>query len=117
MRCAIPLLICLTCGAPAVEGLTDTENDRWLADDKAMHAAGGMVVGAFGYLMADELCPRWPEWKKIAAGVAASAVVGALKEVSDARDPENHCASIKDGLATVAGGVLGSVSLSLVIRF
>ena len=101
----------------SLEGLAEGDGDSWRTRDKIQHAAGGAIIGAFGYFMADEIHPEWPEWKKIVTGVAASAVIGAAKEALDSRDPENHDASLKDFVATTGGGVLGSVSISLLFRF
>jgi uncharacterized protein YfiM (DUF2279 family) len=117
MRPVILLLLTLATAASALEGLAESERDSWRGVDKREHFAGGFAIGAFGYLMADEIHPEWPEWKKIVTGVAASAVIGAAKELYDSRHPESHDASLKDFAATTAGGALGSCSIALLFRF
>lgn len=113
-------LVLLTATASAAEhhiiGLTSSR-DSWTTVDKREHFACGLAIGAVATFAADELCPDAPRWKKVCVGIAASVLAGALKEVSDYRHPGTHDCSLKDFAATTAGGVLGSVSVSVVFRF
>ncbi len=94
-----------------------SELDNYTRSDKREHAACGFAIGAFGYLMADEIKPEWPDWKKVAAGTALAALAGIAKEAADHEDPKHHSCEARDAIATTAGGVIGAVSVSLVFRF
>lgn len=97
-------------------GLT-SDSDSWTTTDKREHFACGMAIGAIGTFLADEIAPDAPRWKKVCVGIAASVLAGAIKEVSDYRHPCTHDCSLKDFAATAAGGIVGSVSVSVVFRF
>jgi hypothetical protein len=84
--------------------------------DKQGHAAVGVVVGAVASLGADLVVRRPTWWTRALVGIAAAAVVGAAKEVADAHLP-HHDPDPKDAIATVAGGTVGALSISLAWRF
>ncbi len=94
-----------------------SELDSYTRKDKREHFVAGLAIGAFGYLMADEIAPGWPEWEKVAAGTALAALAGLAKEASDRSDPKHHSCEVRDAIATTLGGSVGAVSLSLVFRF
>jgi hypothetical protein len=85
--------------------------------DKREHAMGGALVGSFSAALAGAALPRAPWWQQALVGIAASAVVGVAKEITDARHPGTHDADPKDAIATVAGGAIGAVAMTLVWRF
>jgi hypothetical protein len=109
----LPLLLFVAAPACALEpwGLPDLSES-----DKQGHAAVGVIVGTFATAAAQRLAPRAPWWEQALVGVAASAVVGTAKEICDAQS-RHHDADPKDALATVAGGIGGALTITLVWRF
>ena len=110
---AILGVILLACAVQA----RGSEVDEFMAKDKALHFAGGAAIGATTYALVQTVAPDLRGWKKHAVAIGVSAIVALAKEYSDAQDPEHHSCDARDAVATVAGGVLGSVSVSLVFRF
>lgn len=94
-----------------------SELDEFTREDRVTHFAGGAAIGATTYALVQTVAPDLRGWKKHAVAIGVSTIVALAKEYSDAQDPENHCCDARDAVATVAGGVLGSVSVSLVFRF
>lgn len=82
--------------------------------DKQGHAEAGFVVGALASAGTKALSPRSTWWTRLVIGVAASAAAGVAKEAIDAR---THDADPKDAVATVAGGTVGALTISLAWRF
>jgi hypothetical protein len=74
--------------------------------DKLMHVAAGLLLWVAAYLLTRNI------W--VAAGAAV--VVGAAKEVYDAKHPATHTADLKDFIATAAIPVLLSAGLWLWMR-
>ncbi len=109
----LPTLLIVAAAAPALEawGLPDLRQQ-----DKQEHAACGLVIGAGAAGIAGLAMPRSTWWTRTLIGVAAAAVIGSAKEAVDARS-RYHDADPKDALATVAGGAIGALSVSLVWRF
>ena len=108
---ALPALLFVAAPAAALDGwgLPDPRET-----DKQGHAVAGFAVGTLAAAATKGLSPRSTWWTRALIGVAASAVVGAAKEAVDAR---THAADPKDALATVAGGTVGALTISLVWRF
>jgi hypothetical protein len=109
----LPVLVFVALPAAALDswGVPDLGEQ-----DKRQHAAAGFVIGGVGAGVAATLAPRSTWWTRALIGVAAAAVIGAAKEAADARGSD-HCSDPKDALATVAGGTVGALSISLVWRF
>jgi hypothetical protein len=70
--------------------------------DKQMHFVCGFIIAAV-------LTPFIG-----AASVFIVAIIAALKEVYDYMHPDSHTADILDWVATVLGGVVGFVIISLI---
>lgn len=81
--------------------------------DKVEHLEGGAIIGALATAVAQREMPKATWWQQALVGVAASAVIGVAKEAIDAH-ANGHDSDPKDAIATVLGGVAGSVSISLV---
>ncbi len=109
MRYAIISLLALS--------LSASELDEYCREDRALHFAGGAAIGATTYALVQTVAPDLEGWKKHAVAIGVSALVGIAKEYADSRDSDSHCCDARDAIATVGGGVLGSVSVSLVFRF
>lgn len=106
----LPALVFTT--APAIEswGIPDFHEA-----DKVEHFEGGVIIGALGTAVAQRELPKAKWWQQALVGVAASAVIGVAKEVADTRthgDPDP-----KDAIATVIGGTVGALSISVVVHF
>ncbi len=115
MRVALlPVLVFVAAPATALEawGVPDFSQQ-----DKQEHALGGALVGVLADATTKTISPRSTWWTRALIGTAAAAIVGTAKEISDARHPRSHDADPKDALATVAGGVAGSLAIELVWRF
>jgi hypothetical protein len=69
--------------------------------DKFMHFICGLVIAAL-------LTPFIGAYS-----IAVVAIVALLKEIYDARHPDKHTADIWDWVATVLGGVLGMLIITL----
>jgi hypothetical protein len=69
--------------------------------DKQMHFIGGLVIAAL-------LTPFIGAYS-----ILVVAVIAALKEIYDARHPDKHTADFMDWVATVLGGVLGMLIITL----
>ncbi len=110
---ALPALLFVATPARALEpwGLPDLREQ-----DKQEHAAAGVAVGAAGAGIAGMIMPRSTWWTRALIGTAAAAVVGAAKEAADSQS-RRHTSDPKDALATVAGGAVGALTISLVWRF
>ncbi len=109
----LPALLFISAPAPALEawGLPDLREQ-----DKQEHAAAGVVIGAAGAGLAGMIMPRSTWWTRALIGTAAAAVIGAAKEAADAQS-RHHTSDPKDALATVAGGAVGALTISLAWRF
>ncbi len=110
----LPALIFLAGPAAALEswGVPDL-HER----DKQEHFAGGVVLGAVGAGVAGMVAPKSTWWTRALIGVATAAVVGVAKEVADAQHPRTHDADPKDAIATVAGGTVGALAITLIWKF
>ena len=69
--------------------------------DKFMHFICGLVIAAL-------LTPFIGAYS-----ILVVAVIAALKEIYDARHPDKHTADFMDWVATVLGGVLGMLIITL----
>jgi hypothetical protein len=69
--------------------------------DKFLHFIGGLVIAAL-------LTPFIGAYS-----ILVVAVIAALKEIYDARHPDKHTADFMDWVATVLGGVLGMLIITL----
>jgi hypothetical protein len=69
--------------------------------DKQMHFLSGFIIAAV-------LTPFIGAYS-----ILVVAVIAALKEIYDARHPDKHTADIWDWVATVLGGVLGMLIITL----
>lgn len=76
--------------------------DPFRAEDKALHSLVGGIAGSWVYMYADRNGWKHPEWW----GVAASLVIGYLKEVYDIRRGYGT-GERADIVATTLGGVAG----------
>jgi hypothetical protein len=72
-----------------------------VAEDKFMHFICGLVIAAL-------LTPFIGAYS-----ILVVAVIAALKEIYDARHPDKHTADFMDWVATVLGGVLGMLIITL----
>lgn len=95
--------------------------DSWDLDpalgrsDRQQHAIGGALIGAGVAAIAPK---DWQPWQRIAAGVAASLVVGLAKEAIDANDSDrNSIAEAGDATATAVGGAVGAICITAIWRF
>ena len=70
--------------------------------DKQMHFLSGAILGII-------LTPFIGAYS-----IVVVAVIAALKEIYDARQPDKHTADIWDWVATTLGGVVGFVITSLI---
>lgn len=71
--------------------------------DKQLHIAVGFVVGTIGAAIFPAL------------GLALGVVIGAAKELYDARNRDDHTPEFMDFVATVAGAVLGEALIAVVL--
>jgi hypothetical protein len=69
--------------------------------DKQMHFLSGFIIAAL-------LTPFIGAYS-----ILVVAVIAALKEIYDARHPDKHTADFMDWVATVLGGVLGMLIITL----
>ncbi len=110
-------LLCLWFSGFLAGKAAASERDHWDDSDKVMHYAAGAAIGATAYAIVETIAPNIRGWKKHALAIGASALVGVVKEYADSRDRDHHTCDARDAVATVAGGVVGSISCSLVFRF
>ncbi len=113
-RSKIASLVALLCLIGAAHGMEILGVD-FREDDKQNHAVLGVASAAVAMLALDRIKPDAPWYARAATGIAAAAVVGAVKELADSRDPLRHTADIDDFTATTLGGAL--VSLTFCWRF
>ncbi len=69
--------------------------------DKQMHFLSGFIIAAV-------LTPFIGAYS-----ILVVAIIAALKEIYDARHPDKHTADFMDWVATVLGGVLGMLIITL----
>ena len=84
-------------------------------EDHQKHFAVGAMAALGTRVMLDTLVPDAPRYVQITVPILASVVLGGLKELSDARHPESHCAETGDWAATGLGGVAVSLSYTWAI--
>ncbi len=84
--------------------------------DKTKHFMAGYIIssttaGAFHLLLTKTMKNR--KLVSAALGFGASVLIGAAKEVYDAQHPLKHTADKYDAFATLVGGAVGTVAISL----
>jgi hypothetical protein len=92
-----------------------SELDEYTREDRVLHLGAGFAIGATTYALVQTVAPDLDGWKKHALAIGVSALVGIAKEWCD--DEGRGDCDARDAIATVGGGVLGSISVSLVFRF
>jgi hypothetical protein len=92
-----------------------SELDEYAREDRVLHLGAGFAIGATTYALVQTVAPDLKPWAKHVVAIGASALVGIAKEWCD--DGGRGDCDARDAIATVGGGVLGSVSVSLVFRF
>jgi hypothetical protein len=117
------LRVLLTLGAQVVLFLVgfllarafSSELDEYCREDRVLHMGAGFAIGATTYALVQTVAPDLDGWKKHTLAIGVSALVGIAKEWCDDGGPGDCDA--RDAIATVGGGVLGSISVSFVYRF
>jgi hypothetical protein len=92
-----------------------SELDEYCREDRVLHIGAGFAIGATTYALVQTVAPDLKPWAKHAVAISVSALVGIAKEWCD--DGGHGDCDARDAIATVGGGVLGSVSVSFVYRF
>lgn len=86
-------------------------------EDKQLHFAGGLVIGGLTAGTLGLVRPQDPPWKRVLWGTIVAAAVGAAKEVYDHQHADEHDCDGKDAVATALGGLGGSLSVGVVVRW
>lgn len=92
-----------------------SELDEYAREDRVLHLGGGFAIGATTYALVQAVVPDLRPWVRHAVAIGVSALAGIAKEWCD--DEGRGDCDARDAIATTAGGVLGSFSVSLVFRF
>ena len=105
------IALCALSAASAVEvfGVDYRQQDK-----QGHFVLGAMSAGA-AILTLDMFAPDAPWYARALVGTVTAAVVGAVKEYADSRDPLNHNVELDDFVATTTGGSL--LSLTFCWRF
>lgn len=89
----------------------------YAAEDKQAHALAGFAVGALSAALVERIAPDAHPVARVVIATIPAIALGIAKEAYDANHRDRHDADARDALATAAGGVLGAVSVTLVLRF
>lgn len=86
--------------------------DRWIARDKALHAAGGLLITLSAqYVLTDKL--DLPNGRALPVAAGSAMALGLLKEAADARRPVGAHFSWRDLAADAVGVALAALVTAL----
>jgi hypothetical protein len=105
MRLILVILLCAT--LPAVEFLGVDYSQK----DKQSHFVLGALTASLSMLALDMIKPDAPWYARALVGTGSAALVGAVKEVADGRDPDRHTVETDDFVATLTGGACVAITL------